>query len=76
VYQGLTPTKFGRVASPAPLRLHRLHVPGPAPLKEVMHDIPIPVLDQEDLHKQGIFLIHASTLDCLSAYADYKTVVI
>ena len=54
MHDGPTPTKFGRHASPAPLQLHRLHIPGPAPLREVMHEVPIPVLDQEDLHKQGI----------------------
>lgn len=50
---GLTPTKFGRLAAPPP-SVRRLHVPGPAPLREVSHPIPIPVLDQEDLPAQGI----------------------
>lgn len=54
MHEGLTPTKFGQVASPAPLQLHRLHIRGPAPLREVQHQVPIPVLDQEDLFKQGI----------------------
>jgi len=55
MYEGLTPTKFGQVASPAPLQLHRLHVTAPAAqLREVEHQVPIPVLDQEDLLKQGI----------------------
>jgi hypothetical protein len=31
-----------------------MHIPGPAPLREVQHTIPIPVLDQEDLGAQGI----------------------
>lgn len=53
-YAGLTPTKFGRVQSVPPLQLHRLHVPGPAPLREVQHQVPIPVLDQEDLGAQDI----------------------
>jgi len=55
MYEGLTPTKFGRVASPAPMQLRRLHVTAPAAqLREVAHQVPIPVLDQEDLLAQGI----------------------
>lgn len=54
MYSGSTPTKFGRFASPAPLQLHRMHIPGTAPLREVQHEVPIPVLDQEDLGAQGI----------------------
>ena len=53
-YIGPTATKFGRLQSVAPLQLHRLHVHDGAPLQEVMHDIPLPVLDQEDLLAQGI----------------------
>jgi hypothetical protein len=54
VYEGLTSTKFGRTQSVPPLQLHRMHIPGPAPLREVQHEIPIPVLDQEDLGAQDI----------------------
>lgn len=55
MYEGLTPTKFGQVTSPAPQQLHRLHITAPAAqLREVEHQVPIPVLDQEDLVKQGI----------------------
>lgn len=54
-FHGPTPTKFGRIASPAPMQLHRLHVAAPPEtLKEVSWTVPIPVLDQEDLFKQGI----------------------
>jgi hypothetical protein len=50
-----TPTKFGRIASPPPMQLHRFHVPAPASqLKEVAHQVALPVLDQEDLFSQGI----------------------
>lgn len=55
MYEGLTPTKFGRVQSVPPLQLHRLHVAAPpAALKEVSWTVPIPVLDQEDLFAQQI----------------------
>jgi hypothetical protein len=55
MYEGLTPTKFGRVQSPPPMQLHRLHIPTPASrLKQVMHTPALPVLDQEDLDTQGI----------------------
>lgn len=55
MYDGITPTKFGRVQSVPPMRMDRLHVhDGTTPLREVEHDIPIPVLDQEDLLAQGI----------------------
>jgi hypothetical protein len=51
----ITPTKFGRIASPAPLQLHRLHITAaPETLREVSWKLPIPVLDQEDLRAQGI----------------------
>jgi hypothetical protein len=55
MFHGATLTKFGRVhrvEHPAVELLH-FHTPG-APLREVEHAIPIPVLDQEDLDKQGI----------------------
>ena len=54
-YEGVTPTKFGRVQSVPPMQLHRLHVAAPpVALKEVQHAVPVPVLDQEDLFAQGI----------------------
>jgi hypothetical protein len=37
------------------MQLHRLHVPADtSALKEVRHEVPIPVLDQQDLKSQGI----------------------
>lgn len=54
MYTGATSTKFGQVSVAEPLRLDLLQFHDGSPLKEVQHDIPIPVLDQEDLHKQGI----------------------
>lgn len=49
-----TPTKFGRVQSAPPMRMDRLVVHDGSKLTEIAHDIPIPVLDQEDLIEQGI----------------------
>lgn len=54
MYAGTTKTKFGQVSVAEPLRMDLLEIHDGAPLREVEHDIPIPVLDQEDLHKQGI----------------------
>lgn len=55
MYEGLTPTKFGRIQSVASMQMHRLHMTAAsATLKEVQHSVPIPVLDQEDLFAQGI----------------------
>jgi hypothetical protein len=54
MYEGPTRTKFGQVAVAEPLRFDLLAMHDGGKLAEVMHDIPIPVLDQEDLHKQGI----------------------
>jgi len=54
VYQGTTSTKFGQFAVAEPLRFDLLEFHDGSPLKEVQHDIPIPVLDQEDLQAQGI----------------------
>lgn len=52
---GTTTTKFGRVQAPPPQRFSRLHFHREGTrLKEVSHDIPLPVLDQEDLDTQGI----------------------
>ena len=54
-YAGPTPTKFGRNAIALPFRAEWLHLyDGTTALKEVDYEPPIPVLDQEDLHKQGI----------------------
>lgn len=54
-YSGATPTKFGRYHVAEPLRAATLHLyDGLTPLREVDHEPPVPVLDQEDLHAQGI----------------------
>ena len=54
MYEGPTRTKFGQFSVPEPLRFDLLEFYDGSPLKEVTHAIPIPVLDQEDLHAQGI----------------------
>ena len=54
MYQGPTITKFGQVSVAEPLKFDMLEIHDGAKLSEVDHVIPIPVLDQEDLHKQGI----------------------
>lgn len=54
MYQGPTSTKFGQFAVAEPLRFDLLEFHDGSPLKEVQYDIPIPVLDQEDLQAQGI----------------------
>jgi hypothetical protein len=54
VYEGPTKTKFGQVAAAETLRFDLLEIHDGSPLQEVDHEIPIPVLDQEDLVKQGI----------------------
>jgi len=54
MYEGPTKTKFGQVAVAEPLRFDLLEFHGDSVLKEVDHNIPIPVLDQEDFAKQGI----------------------
>lgn len=55
MYQGTTPTKFGRYAVAEPLRFDLFHHHDPATeLKTVDHEPPVPVLDQEDLIAQGI----------------------
>ena len=54
MYEGATRTKFGQYAVAEPMRLDLLHLQDAGPLKEVDYTIPIPVLDQEDLHAQGI----------------------
>lgn len=54
MYQGPTITKFGQVSVAEPLRFDMLVMHDGGKLSEVDHAVPIPVLDQEDLHKQGI----------------------
>ena len=54
MYEGPTRTKFGQFSVPEPPRFDLLEFHDGSPLKEVTHAIPIPVLDQEDLHAQGI----------------------
>jgi hypothetical protein len=54
VYEGPTKTKFGQVATAETLRFDLLELQDGSPLQETDHEIPIPVLDQEDLGKQGI----------------------
>ena len=53
-YDGITATKFGRYSVAEPMRFDVLHLHRGAPLRTVDHEPPIPVLDQEDLLKQGI----------------------
>lgn len=54
MYQGTSPTRFGRIQSAPPLRMDRLAVHDGGTLREVDHPIPIPVLNQEDLLAQAI----------------------
>jgi len=54
MYHGPTKTKFGQVAVAEPLRFDLVEFHYESALKEVDHEIPIPVLDQEDFAKQGI----------------------
>jgi len=54
MFAGPTATKFGRIQSTPPMQMDRLVVHDGSPLREVEHEIPIPVLDQEDLFAQGI----------------------
>jgi hypothetical protein len=54
MYEGATRTKFGQVATAEPLRFDLVEFHYESALKEVDHEIPIPVLDQEDFAKQGI----------------------
>lgn len=58
-YSGATATKFGRYAVAQPPRFDRLHLYRGEELREVDHEPPVPVLDQEDLLEQGI---HTSRL--------------
>jgi hypothetical protein len=54
MYEGPTRTKFGQFSVPEPPRFDVLEFHDGSPLKQVIYGIPIPVLDQEDLHAQGI----------------------
>jgi hypothetical protein len=54
MYEGPTRTKFGQFSVPEPPRFDLLVFHDGSPLKQVDHTVPIPVLDQEDLHAQGI----------------------
>lgn len=54
MYPGVTSTKFGRYHVAEPFRAELLHLDAGIPLKTAEHEIPIPVLDQEDLQSQGI----------------------
>lgn len=53
-FAGSTPTKFGRRAIAEPFRAATFHAYAGEPLKEVDHEPPVPVMDQEDLIEQGI----------------------
>jgi hypothetical protein len=54
MYDGTTPTKFGRYHVADPFRPELLHLHRGEKLKPVQWEIPLPVLDQEDLLAQGI----------------------
>lgn len=54
MYNGTTSTKFGRHTVAEPPRFDLLHLHRGEKLREVDHEPPIPVLDQEDLFAQGI----------------------
>ena len=54
MYDGPTPTKFGRYHIADPFRVERMHLDDRTNLKVVDHEPPLPVLDQEDLIAQGI----------------------
>lgn len=54
MYEGTTTTKFGRYHVAEPFRAALQHLYKGAPLKTAEWEIPIPVLDQEDLLSQGI----------------------
>ena len=53
-YSGPTSTKFGRYQVAIPFRPDLLHLHDGSELREVDHEPPVPVLDQEDLLAQGI----------------------
>lgn len=71
MYPGVTSTKFGRYHVAEPFRAELLHLDTGTALKTVAHEIPIPVLDQEDLQSQGIdtsqIIPGASKVDALGS---------
>lgn len=71
MYQGATPTKFGRFQVAEPLRFDLFHQHDGGELKTVDHEPPIPVLDQEDLLAQGIdtstVILGATKVDALGS---------
>ncbi|HUC59816.1 MAG TPA: hypothetical protein VMA95_20620 [Streptosporangiaceae bacterium] len=71
MYDGPTRTKFGQVSVAEPPRFDLLAFHDGSTLKEIVHDIPIPVLDQEDLHAQGInvtqLVTNAQDVDALGS---------
>lgn len=51
----MSSTRYGRIAvAEPPSSLTRMHMHDGTELKPVIHEIPIPTLDQEDLENQGI----------------------
>jgi hypothetical protein len=77
VHSGL----FGRYAVAEPFRAEAIHFHQGGPLREVDHEPPVPVLDQEDLEAQGIdtsaLIPGAQRLDALgSCTANASTVSI
>lgn len=79
MYDGVTPTKFGRYAVAEPMRFNLMHFHRGEKLTEVDHEPPVPPLDQEDLLKQGIdtsALIHgAQQVDALGSCTAQATTV-
>ena len=71
MYDGPTPTKFGRYHVADPFRVERMHLDDRTNLKVVDHEPPLPVLDQEDLIAQGIdtakLIPGARTVDALGS---------
>jgi len=71
MYRGATPTKFGQYRIDEKFNLDRALYHSDETLKEVSWEIPIPVLDQEDLLMQGIdtstMIPDAPTVDALGS---------
>lgn len=71
MYEGITSTKFGQYSVDEKLLLPRALFHSSEQLKEVSWPIPIPVLDQEDLQRQGIdtatLVVGAQTVDALGS---------
>ena len=70
-YPDVRSTLFGRYQVAEPMRFDLLHLHQGEPLKEISWDIPIPVMDQEDLTQQGIdtatLIPGAATADALGS---------